>query len=83
MVCSSGDVLTVYLHHVVLVLLHTVRNHVLDEAVERLNLLVNYSILIKVSIYDFPLIINANLVIAIVLYPWLRKDAANRRINLS
>jgi hypothetical protein len=46
-------------------LIHTVRNHVLDEPIEGLNLLVNDTILLKVSIDDFPLIINCDLVFAI------------------
>jgi hypothetical protein len=61
----SWQVLAIDLDHVVLVLIHTVRNHVLDEAIEGLNLLVNDTILLKVSIDDFPLIVNCDLVFAI------------------
>jgi hypothetical protein len=78
-ICLSRDVLTGDFDHVVLVLLDAISNHVLDKPVEGLNLLVNYSILIEVSINDFPLIIHANLVFAIILNFWLRCWlAANR-----
>ena len=69
----SRNVLAVNLDHVVLVLLHAVSDHVLDEPIETLNLLVNYSILIEVSIDDFPLVIHADLIFAIVLNSWLRE----------
>jgi hypothetical protein len=84
MICLSRDVLTRDFDHVVLVLLHAISDHVLDKPVEGLNLLVNYSILIEVSIDDFPLIIHADLVFAIILNFWKREWlAANRRINLA
>jgi hypothetical protein len=62
---SSCDVLSVDLDHVVLMLLDAISNHVLDEAIEGLNLLVNYSILIEVGIDDFPLVVQANLIVSI------------------
>ena len=75
----SRDVLPVDPYHVVLVFLHAVRDHVLDEPIEGLNLLVNDSVLIEVRIDDFPLVIKTDLVLAIVsLEGRLRKDAASR-----
>lgn len=71
--CPSRDELTGDFDHVVLVLLHTISDHVLDEAIEGLNLLVNYTILIEISIDDFPLIIHADLIFAIILNFWLRE----------
>jgi len=60
-------VLLVHPDSVELVLLHAVRNHVLYEAVEGLNLLVNDTILVKVGIDDLPLVVNRNVLIAVVL----------------
>ena len=77
---SSGQVLTVDLNDVELVLIHTVRNHVLDEPIKGLNLLVNDTILLEISIDDFPLIVNTDLFFAIEVLNWV---TANRRINLT
>ena len=63
---SSRDVLSVNFDHVVLMFVNTVCNHVLNETIEGLNLLVNDTILVKVSVDNLPLIIDTYVLFSVI-----------------
>lgn len=63
---DTGQVLPVDTDDVALVLLDTVSNHVLDESVEGLNLLVNDSVLLEIRVDDLPLVVHLDLVLTVV-----------------
>ena len=60
----SWDKLPVNPDDIALMLLHAVSNHVFNKSIERLDLLVDHTILFEVGINDFPLIGFTDLVLS-------------------
>jgi len=56
-ISGSRDILPINLNYVALVFLYTVGYHILNESVERLDLLIYDTILLEISVDDLPLVV--------------------------
>ena len=72
----AGDELALDPNKVGLVLPNAVRDGVLDKLVERLNLLVDDTVLLKERVNDLPLVIDVDLVLAVLIDGSLRVEVA-------